>query len=141
METQVVLNQKPDLYSRGNHNVGVAMWHLQWCTKYRYKMFRQNRLKVSCEVALKECCNRHKIRVIALNVQPDHVHLVAELPRGMTDIKALQLLKGFSSFLLFRLEPNLRKRYPKGHLWSYGSFSVTVGYTELNTVLSYVKNQ
>lgn len=141
METQGVLNQNSELYGRGNHNVGVAMRHLQWCTKYRYKMFRQDKLKVSCEVAIRECCTRHNIRIIAFNVQPDHVHIVAELPRGMSDVKALQLLKGFTSFLLFRLELNLRKRYPKGHLWSHGSFSATVGYTELSTVLNYVKNQ
>jgi len=96
---------------------------------------------VSCEVAVKECCTRHKIKVIALNVQSDHVHLVAELPRGMTDVKALQLLKGFTSFLLFRLVPDTRKRYPNGHFWSQGSFSATVGYAELNTFLEYVKNQ
>lgn len=141
METQIVLNQNSELYKRGNHNVGVAMWHLQWCTKYRYKIFKQDKLRISCEVAIKECCTRHNIKIIVLNVQPDHVHLVAELPRGMTDVKALQLLKGFSSFLLFRLVPDLRKRYPKVHLWTQGSFSATVGYAELNTVLDYVKNQ
>ncbi len=142
METQVVLDQSSsEIYERNNHNVGVAMWHLQWCTKYRYKMFGQSKLRTSCEVAVKECCARHKISIIALNVQPDHVHLVASLPRGVTDVKALQLLKGFSSFLLFRLEPNLRKRYPRGHLWSPGSFSATVGYTELSTFVEYVKNQ
>ena len=141
METRIVLNQNSELYGGGNHNVGVAMWHLQWCTKYRYKMFRHDKLRVSCEVAVKECCTRHKIKIIALNVQLDHVHLVVELPRGMTDVKALQLLKGFTSFLLFRLEPNIRKRYPNGHLWSSGSFSATVGYAELSTVLEYVKNQ
>lgn len=141
METQIVLNHGSEIYGRRNHNVGVAMWHLQWCTKYRYNMFRQDKLKISCEVAVKECCLRHNIKIIALNVQPNHVHLVAELPRGMTDIKALQLLKGFTSFLLFRLVPDIRKRYPKGHLWSPGSFSATVGYAELSTVLEYIKNQ
>ena len=141
METQVILNQSSEVYGRRNHNVGVAIWHLQWCTKYRYKMFRQDKLRVSCEVAVKECCTRHKIKIIALNVQPDHVHLVAELPRGMTDVKALQLLKGFTSFLLFRIFPNIKKRYPNGHLWSEGSFSATVGYAELDTVLNYVRNQ
>mgnify|MGYP001582059591 FL=1 len=100
METQVVLNQNSELYGRRNHNIGVAMWHLQWCTKYWYKMFKHDKLRTSCEVAVKEYCARHKIQIIALNVQPDHVHLVVELPRGMTDIKALQLLKGFTSFLL-----------------------------------------
>ena len=141
METQIVLNQSSEIYGRRNHNVGVAIWHLQWCTKYRYKIFGKDLMGISCEVAIKECCQRHNMKIIAMNVQPDHVHLVAELPRGMTDVKALQLLKGFSSFLLFKLHPNLRKRYPNGHLWTQSSFSATVGYAELGTVVNYVKNQ
>lgn len=141
MDKHVILNQDSNVYDRGNHNVGVSMWHLQWCTKYRYKIFRFDKLRTSCEVALRECCSRQNIRIIAINVQDNHVHIVVELPRGMTDVKALQVLKGFSSFLLFRLEPNLRKRYPKGHLWTRGSFSATVGYTELDKVVDYVKNQ
>ena len=133
--------QKPNSYKRRAHNVGISMWHLQWCTKYRYKMFRQEKLKAFCETAVKECCSRSRIEIIALNVQPDHVHLVVILPRGMGDAKALHLLKGFTSFLLFRLVPDFRKRYPRGHLWSSSSFSATVGYAELEAVVDYVKNQ
>ncbi len=128
-------------YENRNHNVGISMWHFEWCTKYRYKMFRQEKLKTFCEVAVKECCARNNFKILALNVQPEHIHLVASLPRGITDIKALQLLKGFTSFILFRLCPDFRKRYPKGHLWSCGSFSATVGYTELEHMIEYVKNQ
>jgi len=141
MEVKVLLSDSCDKYKRRNHNVGIAMWHLQWCTKYRYKMFRQEKLRIFCETAIKECCSRNNIEIIALNVQPDHVHIVASLPRGMSDARALQLLKGFSSFLLFRLVPDFRKRYPNGCLWAPSSFSATVGYTELEKVVDYVKNQ
>jgi len=141
METKIVLQNQQGEYQRKAHHVGISMWHLQWCTKYRYKMFRQEKLRIFCETAIKECCSRNNIEIIALNVQPDHVHLVASLPRGMSDGKALQLLKGFSSFLLFRLVPDFRKRYPNGCLWAPSSFSATVGYTELESVVEYVKNQ
>lgn len=142
METKILLSDSyDDKYKRKNHHVGISMWHLQWCTKYRYKMFRQEKLRIFCETAIKECCSRNRIEIIALNVQPDHVHLVASLPRGMDDSKALQLLKGFTSFLLFQLVPDFRKRYPRGALWSPSGFSATVGYTELETVIDYVKNQ
>ena len=142
MKMKVMANQNfAEVYKRRAHNVGISMWHLQWCTKYRYKMFQQEKLRIFCETAIRECCSRNRIEIIALNVQPDHVHLVSSLPRGMTDAKALQLLKGFTSFLLFKIVPDFRKRYPKGHLWSPSSFSATVGYTELEDVVDYVKNQ
>ena len=129
------------MYQRFNHAKGCNIWHLQWCTKYRYKMFSQRKLSVFCEVAIRECCVKNKIEILGLNVQSEHIHLVANLPRGMTDIKALQLLKGFTSFILFRLIPQFKKRYPRGHLWSRGSFASTVGYTQLDIVINYVKNQ
>ena len=59
----------------------------------------------------------------------------------MTDIKALNLLKGFTAFALFSLVPVFRKRYHKGHFWSRGSFASTVGYTELDVIRDYVRNQ
>jgi len=59
----------------------------------------------------------------------------------MTDIKALQLLKGFTAFVLFKLVEGFRKRYPRGHLWSRGSFASTVGFTQLDIVVEYVRNQ
>lgn len=129
------------MYQAYNHAKGCNIWHLQWCTKYRYKMFGKQKFSKMCEIAIKECCTRHKIKILELNVQPEHIHLVANLPRGMTDIKALQLLKGFTAFILFKLVPVFRKRYPRGHLWSRGSFASTVGYTQLDIVVNYVRNQ
>src|SRR3990167_6741648 len=141
MKTKIVLQNQQGEYQRKAHHVGISMWHLQWCTKYRYKMFGREKLRIFCETVIKECGLRNKIEIIALNVQPDHVHLVVSLPRGMNDGKALQLLKGFSSFLLFRLVPDFRKRYPKGALWSQGYFSATVGFSDLEKTISYVNNQ
>ena len=73
-------------------------------------------MMIYCKIAIEEACKRNEIEVLALKVMPEHIHMVVSLPRGMTDIKALQLLKGFASFVLFRFCPDLRKRYPKGHL-------------------------
>jgi putative transposase len=88
-----------------------------------------------------EGAKRHKIELLELNVQPDHLHIVASLPRGMTDIRALFLLKGYSSKLLFMLCCEFRLRLPNGCLWSKGNFSSTVGFTELSTVIEYVRTQ
>jgi putative transposase len=133
--------EKADQYRRGNHSVGMSVWHLQWCTKYRYRMFKQKKYQIICEIVMGEACKRHKIEVIALNTQEEHVHLVASLPRGMTDIRALQLLKGFTAFVLFRLYPWFRKVYPKGNLWSCGNFASTLGFAKLDTIVKYVRDQ
>jgi len=32
-------------YTRNNHSVGDSMWHMEWCPKYRYNMFRKEEYK------------------------------------------------------------------------------------------------
>ena len=63
------------------------------------------------------------------------------LPRDMLDSKALQLIKGYVSRLIFLESPELEKRYPKRHLWSDGNFSTTVGFVNLDETTHYVENQ
>jgi putative transposase len=66
---------------------------------------------------------------------------LASLPRGMTDSRAFQLMKGRSSYVIFRNKENMRLRYPQGHFWSPGGCAVTVGYNDLNDMIKYIENQ
>ena len=56
-------------------------------------------------------------------------------------VKALQIIKGLSSYILFRICPNLRKRYSHGHFWSEGYFCDGVGESNYSIAYEYVKNQ
>ena len=128
-------------YKSYSHAVGINFWAFEWCPKYRYKMFRRPHYKNLCVIAIMEAAKRYGIQLHELNVQIDHFHGVATLPRTMSIDKAEMLLKGFSAYLLFRLAPELRLRYPKGHFWSMGKFDTTVGFTDLERQLEYVRNQ
>jgi len=123
------------------HKVGVNVHHLQWCTKYRYKMFRQEEYKKLCEDILHETAHRHKMSIRELFVMPEHIHMSVEAPTSMSQSKALQLLKGNLSFQLFRKQPKFRLRYPKGHFFSPGAYASSVGYATVETVDNYIKNQ
>jgi putative transposase len=124
-----------------SHSVGWSLYHLQWCTKYRYKIFKQEKLKNLCEIAIREAGTRHRIEIEEIEVQPDHVHLIAKIPLRMSASEALNLLKGFSSRLIFLLVPKYKLRYPQGHLWSKGKFAGSVGHMTLEVAKQYVKNQ
>jgi putative transposase len=123
------------------HKVGINVHHLEWCTKYRYKMLRQEKYKNDCENAIKQQAERHGITLRELSVMPEHVHVSAELPPSMSQSKALQLLKGGSSYLLFRMQEKFRLRYPQGHFWSPGAYAGSVGYNTVEIVDNYVKHQ
>src|SRR3989338_9840020 len=98
-----------------SHKVGVNIHHLEWCPKYRYNMFKQDKYKNACEDAIRQQAERHDIKIRERFIMPDHVHISCELPPSISQSKALQLLKGGSSYLLFRQQPKFRLRYPQGH--------------------------
>jgi len=120
------------------HSVGWNTWHFQWCTKYRYKVFKKEKIKNFCFVAITEAAQRHKIGVVDMEIDIDHVHVIADLPMTMDPTKALHLLKGFSARLMFSIVPRLRKTYPRGHLWSLGKFAASVGYITLENAKKYL---
>ena len=130
-----------ETYRHSSHSVGNNIWHLEWCTKYRYGIFRKPYYKNLMTILLHEAANRYGMEVVTLNVQPNHLHIIVLLPRGMTEIKAQQLLKGYTARLFFLSAPELRLRYPQGHLWSRGKFGITVGFRDLPYMIDYVNNQ
>jgi len=128
------------MYKSYQTSVGNNYKHIQITTKYRYKVIRQDKIKTFCKVAIEETCARHKIEIVILNIQDEHVHMIVDCPRTFSDAKLLQIIKGSSAFLIFRLCPNLRKRYPRGHFWNAGYFCCSVG-ANFEAVFEYVKNQ
>lgn len=124
-----------------SHKVGVNVHHLEWCTKYRYKMFKQDKYKRLCEEIIRETAQRHNMDVRELFVMPEHIHISVEVPPSMSQSKTLQLLKGNLSYQLFRRQPKFRLRYHRGHFFSPGAFASSVGYNTVEVVDNYVKNQ
>ena len=128
-------------YERNNHSVGDSVWHMEWCPKYRYLMFRKFKYKKLAEGCVGKAAHEHKMEVKELSVMPDHLHGVFKIPLTMTPSRALQLLKGRSAYLFFRAHPKARLRYPQGHLWSRGKFAASIGYSDIEKTTSYILNQ
>ena len=137
---------KNDLFSgsyekicRKSHTVGQNIHHIEGCTKYRYNMFCKDTYKNALEAILNDIANEKGIKIISFTVAINHVHLVVELPFAMSRSNALNLLKGGSSYRLFRLNEKFRLRYPRGHFWSPGKFARSVGDADLATIVNYVE--
>jgi len=128
------------MYQTYGNSVGNNFKHVQITTKYRYQMMGKEKLRVFCKIAIEEACKKHGIEIEIINVQTDHVHLIVDCPRTMCDAKLIQIIKGLSSYLLFRMCENLRKRYPRGHFWNAGYFCCSIG-RDFESVYSYVENQ
>jgi putative transposase len=121
-----------------SHSVGQNSYHLVWKAKYAWDIFKFPWIKKDCEAILNEAGLRYKIQVYELEVMEDHVHIFVEVPPTMSVSKALNLLKGFSSYKLFQKQPWLRAYFRNGHLWSPGKFFRSVGNVSAEAIKNYI---
>jgi len=120
------------------HSVGQNSYHLVWKPKYCWDCFKFPWVKQDCETILNEAIKRYGFKLYELEVMPDHVHVFVEIPPTMSVSKALNLLKGFSAYKIFRKHPWLRTYFRKGHLWSPGKFFRSVGSVTSEAIKHYI---
>jgi putative transposase len=77
--------------------------------------------------------------VIALEVQPDHVHLFARFPPTLAVHQIVQRLKGYISYALRKEFPWLRSRLPA--LWTRSCYIGTAGEVSARTMRRYIEAQ
>ena len=84
-------------------------------------------------------CMEQDYRIHAMEFMDDHVHLFLEFHPSTSLSDVVQRLKGGSAYRLFRLHPELKKRYWGGNLWSSGKFFRSVGNVTIDTIRHYIE--
>jgi len=120
-----------------NRTVFSAKYHVIWCPKYRRRVL-VGEVASRLEAIVRQVVAELGGEVIGLEVMPDRVHLLVEVPPVVSLSRLVQALKGRSSRRLRREFPRLR-RLPA--LWSPSWFVSTVGGAPLDVVKRYVENQ
>jgi putative transposase len=108
--------------------------------KYRYRVLKG---VIGQEVhnSIEVFCSQLRCRVVELNVQPDHVHLLVRVPPKISISKLMGVVKGRMALRLFTRFPYLRKRpYWGNHFWAKGYCVDTVG-VDAEIIRKYVKYQ
>ena len=125
-----------EILEKSAHGVSQNTYHLIWVTKYRYPTFKGEGMKKLCVNLIRVACLRHDIHLFEVEVMQDHVHCFVRLPRTMSVSKAFQVLKGYTSYHIRKLQP-WRKKYVA--FWSSFTFSRTVGSVTGKTIQHYIK--
>ncbi len=124
---------------KSNHNVVYSCkYHVVWCPKYRRNVlndFVQKELRAIIE----EVCQLRRSEILAMELMPDHVHLLVEVDPQYGIHKLIKEIKGKSSRILRQSFPHLRSRLPT--LWTNSYFVSTVGGAPLSVIKQYVENQ
>jgi putative transposase len=121
-----------------SHGVGQNSYHLVWKPKYCWDCFKFKSVKKDCEAILSEAVLRYGMTTYEMEIMPDHIHLFVEVPPTMSVSEALNKLKGYSSYKLFRKHTWLRRYFRTGHLWSPGKFFRSVGNVTAEAIKNYI---
>jgi putative transposase len=124
---------------KSNHNVVYSSkYHVVWCPKYRRRVL-EDKIAKRCEQILRKVAAKYKAEIIALEIMPDHVHLLVEVDPQFGIHRLVKNLKGVSSHDLRKEFASLRSRLPT--LWTNSYFVSTVGGAPLSVIKQYVENQ
>jgi putative transposase len=127
----------------GSHCRYSLQYHLVWIPKYR-RSFLVGTIAEKLLQILKEISRDYHFHIIAIEVMPDHIHMLIEAPPKYAPARIVQILKSISARRMLQEFPDIIKRYIwKEHvLWAVGYYIGSVGSgvtTEL--VREYIENQ
>lgn len=116
-----------------SHGAYRHQYHVVWIPKYRRKIL-VGEVKKLTEKCISEIIEYHAdVHIIQMNVQPDHIHLVIEIPPRYAVSEIVGKMKQNSS-------RKIGKKVKCEELWSLGFFSSTVGMDE-EEIRKYVEHQ
>lgn len=122
------------------HVVWHCQYHLVWVPKYRYRVLKGN-VRMEVDRCIRLFCEQKNAQVIELNIQKDHIHLLAKIPPKVSVSDMMGVMKGRTAIRIFKQFPNLKsKPYWGNHFWAEGYCVDTVGLDE-EMIRKYVKYQ
>lgn len=137
-KTAYLLIPKDVTYGRGY--VYSLQFHIVWVTKYRKPIFTGS-IESEVRQYLLETLKSLDMNVLAIEVMPDHIHLLVDCKPQLRLSDAVKILKGNTARWLFLKHPELKKQLWGGHLWNPSYFAATVSERTLEQVTQYINSQ
>ena len=121
-----------------------TIWHCQyhvvWVPKYRFRILRDE-VAEEVENCIRAFSEQQGCELVELNVQPDHVHLLALVPPKVSVSGYVGTLKGRTAIrVLNRFRKLKEKPYWGNHFWARGYCVDTVG-LDAEMIRRYAKYQ
>ncbi len=124
-------------YNRSSKSVYLINYHIILCPKYRRGLL-VGKLKKRLEEIIKDVAYSKRCNIVALEVMPDHVHLLVNSEPNIAPFSIVKALKGRSSNILRKEFPELLKM---PSLWTRAYFVASAGNASSETIQKYIENQ
>lgn len=124
----------------GRHCVFQMHVHLVFVAKYRRKVFDKDAIERLREI-FRKVCTDFGARMMEMDGERDHVHLLIEYPPKTAVSSLVNSLKGASSRKLRNDRPDIADRYWQGILWSPSYFAASCGGAPIAIIRQYIEEQ
>jgi len=124
-----------------HHCVYALSYHFVFVTKYRRKCLTRPMLKRLRHI-LSDLCRSKGGRLVEMNGEVDHVHLLLELsPKSAPSVVANNLKTVSSRLLRKEFKTHLSRHYKNPVLWSRTYFVSSCGGSPLSVIRRYIERQ
>ena len=113
-------------------------YHLVWCTKYRKKVLK-NGIDTECKEMLQNLAEEYKFQILAMEVMPDHIHLLVDCKPQFYISDMIKIMKGNLARQMFLVHPELKEELWGGDLWNPSYCAITVSDRSRDQVLAYIE--
>ena len=124
----------------GRGYVYSIQYHIVWCVKYRRKVLI-NDIKKTLKQLLIEISNENNIKIIEMETDLDHIHILIECSPQHFIPNILKIFKGISARKLFLKHPEIKNKLWNGHLWNPSYFVATVSENTEEQIKRYIQTQ
>ena len=125
-------------YQRDEHRVHLIVYHLIWCPRRR-KAILVGKIKERCQQLIEEKCQERGWLMLALAIQPDHIHVFVRVWPSDSAAEVVKELKGVTSFYLRKEFREVTSKLPS--LWTRSYFASTAGHVSRETIERYIEAQ
>ena len=126
------------LLKTNRDSVYNVSYHIIFCPKYRRKVLIDG-IDIRLKKILLEKAKQHGMEIENVEVMPDHVHLFIKANPRISIHSLVSKLKGYSSFMLRKEFPELKKKLPC--MWTRSYYVETIGHISESTVTKYINDQ
>ena len=132
------MSRKP--YHSASHCKYLIQYHIIWCPKFRFSVLH-GKADMTLKQILQKICEDYGYRIKALEVMPDHIHLLLDCKPQFFISDMIKIMKGNIARQMFLAHPELKKELLGGHLWNPSYCAVTVSDRSREQVCSYIEGQ
>lgn len=128
------------LFWQGAHAYHRLLYHVVFVPKYRKRILRGDLVRRLQEL-LYTCAEVNQWFIQELEVMPDHVHLLLQLPATTPVCQAVMFMKGGTAKVLRQEYPELEEFLWGDSFWQDGYFAETIGRANESVIRKYIQSQ